>query len=137
VQSRRKKIALYVPVLQLPPLTIHRVFTNNEEDFATHYVRLLGCEVISRNSRMYGAEIDILCRGRDRSEYLVFEVKRRRNAAHSAYPAVSHAQLLRLKKAAEQLQVSADRLLTIRICLLLVDLQQGSIELIPDVLGLL
>lgn len=125
-----------MPFLQRRLLTIRRLFTNNEEDFATRFLRLLGCEVISRNSRIHGAEIDILCRDRDKSEYLVFEVKRRSNAAHSAYPAVSHAQLLRLKKTAEQLQASADRLFTVRICLLLVDLQQGRVELIPDVLSL-
>lgn len=96
-------------------------------------MRLLGCEVISRNSRRHGAEVDLLCRRRDSEEYFFFEVKKSRKAANAFYPPVSQAQLRRLVKAAKQMQQTANRLLTVRICLLLVDLRRGSVELLPDV----
>lgn len=118
-------------------LRIRSAFSNNEENFATRFVRSLGCEVISRNSRAYGAEVDILCKDCASGDYLLFEVKRRAAGAAALYPAVSRAQLLRLKKTAEQMQLSADRLLTIRVCLLLVNLARGSVELVPDVVGAL
>jgi|GEM_PF-2799758 len=91
----------------------------------------MGCEVISRNSRLHGAEIDILAKHPHGQDYLLFEVKKVRT--ETFYPPVSHAQIQRLKSAAGKIQQSADRLLTIRICLLLVDLDAGSIELVPDI----
>lgn len=97
-------------------------------------MRLLGCEVISRNSRRHGAEIDLLCKHRQSRDYFFFEVKKNPKAENRVFSPVSRAQLQRLKKAARQLQQSADRLLTIRVCLLLVDLKCGRIELLTDVI---
>lgn len=118
-------------------LCIRRIFSNTEEDFAARFVRTLGCEVIARNMRVHGAEIDLLCKDRKTREYILFEVKRRMAQKHALFPPVSRDQLRRLKKAAERIQSSADRLLAIRVCLLLVDLRQGSVELIPDVVSAL
>ena len=81
---------------------IRRVFSNSEEDFAAHFVRLIGCEVISRNLRRHGAEVDLLCRRRDSEEYFFFEVKKSRKAANAFYPPVSQAQLRRLVDAAPE-----------------------------------
>lgn len=132
-ECKPKTICIYAVARPCQLWRIRRVFSNNEEDFAARFVRLLGCEVISRNSRLHGAEIDILAKNPHSQEYLLFEVKKARTATF--YPAVSHTQMMRLKSAAGKIQQSADRLLTIRVCLLLVDLGAGSIELVPDVVG--
>ncbi len=96
-------------------------------------MRLLDCDVISRNVRRHGAEIDLLCKHRRHAEYFVFEVKKQGLGRAAAYPSVSRRQLERLVTAARTLQASADRMLTIRLCLLHVDLARGSIEVLTDV----
>lgn len=96
-------------------------------------MRLLGCEVISRNSRRHGAEVDLLCKNQKSKEYFVFEVKKNPKGVNAAYPPVSRTQLSRLIKAAQRMQQSADKLLTVRVCLLLVDVRRGSVELLADV----
>lgn len=114
-------------------VVIRRAYSNREEDFAAHFVRLIGCEVISRNSRRHGAEVDLLCKKDETKEYFFFEVKKNPKEANAAYPPVSRQQLSRLKKTAQHMQQSADKLLTVRICLLLVDMRRGSVELLTDV----
>lgn len=111
-------------------------YTNDEEDFAARFVRAMGLSIILRNARTHGAELDLVCRNRDAGEIIVFEVKKRRASRFSAYPAISWRQRRRLTDAVLQLQYDADRFLPVRICVMLVDLMRGSVEVITDAHGI-
>lgn len=108
-------------------------FINAEEDLAAMFLRLTGVVIVARNTRNYGAEIDLLCRDDRTNEYLFCEVKRRRHGASTGYPVLPRAQQLRLKDAALGLIAAAGKFLPVRICLVLVDKRLRSVELITDV----
>ena len=108
-------------------------FANAEEDVAAHFLRLAGLTVLARNYRRHGAETDLLVSERAGGEIYIFEVKRRKRAGADFFPAVSARQKSRLKKVALQMQQSAGRFITIRICLLLVDAERGSVEIFLDI----
>lgn len=107
-------------------------FTNREEDLAAHYLRLLGFTVLSRNDRRFGAELDFLCARGASDEVFIFEVKKARRAG-DGYPKISALQLRRLKHAAEKMQVSADKFITVRMVILLVDHVTRKVEMVADV----
>lgn len=109
------------------------VFRNAEEDLAAHSLRLLGFTVLSRNDRRHGAEMDLLVSEHPGGEIFIFEVKRRAMAGTHFYPAISSRQRSRLKKIALTMQQEAGKFLTIRICLLLVDVRRSSVELVMDI----
>lgn len=109
------------------------LFANAEENFAAHFLRLIGLTVLSRNDRRYGAELDLLVSEQAGDEIYVFEVKRRAAAGVHSFPVISARQRSRLKKVALSMQQAAGKFLTIRICLLLVDVRRGSAELLMDI----
>lgn len=103
-------------------------FTNAEEDLAVRFVRLAGFTVLNRNTRRFGAELDILATNYARNEYIIFEVKR----WHSEdYPALSVHQRRRLEDAARAMQASAGKFLSVSLCLLVVDCKSESVIVTP------
>ena len=114
-------------------LTDHGNEIAPEEDLAAHFLRLLEFTVLSRNSRRHGPEVDLLSAQGEGGDIFIFEVKRRAGADPKFFPAVSARQKSRLKKVALKMQQDANKFLTIRICLLLVDLRRGSVELVLDI----
>lgn len=108
------------------------VYQNEEENLAAAFLRAEGFTVLSRNDRRFGAELDFLCAQKDESELFIFEVKKRASARSAAYPKISFMQLRRLKKAAVKIQAAADKFLTVRVSLLVVDAKTGEVEMIAD-----
>lgn len=114
---------------------IDNAFVNAEEDFAARFLRALDLKIISRNSRVNGAEIDLLCLSPQTQEYSIFEVKKRRGRSASGFPMVTLAQRRRLENAARKMQQRAGRFLNVRICLMLIDVANQSVEIVPDIVG--
>lgn len=108
-------------------------FKNEEENLAAAYLRANGFTVLSRNDRRFGAEFDFLCAQKSAGEFFIFEVKRKPRAKSAVYPRIAAAQLKRLRRAAARMQVAAEKFLTIRISLLVVDSGAGSVEMIADI----
>ncbi|MBN8221974.1 MAG: YraN family protein [Spirochaetes bacterium] len=108
-------------------------FKNEEENLAAAYLRAHGFTVLSRNDRRFGAELDFLCARKSGGEFFIFEVKRKPRAKSAVYPRIAVSQLRRLKKAATRMQTAANKFLTIRISLLIVDRATQSVEMIADI----
>lgn len=103
-------------------------FVNAGEDLAARFLRLAGYTILSRNSRRFGAEVDILCRHAGQNELVLFEIK---SGARSDFPALSPAQRRRLERAAQMLQAEAGRHLPIRLCLIMADAAHSLVTLTP------
>ncbi|MBV6493266.1 MAG: hypothetical protein LDLANPLL_01282 [Turneriella sp.] len=108
-------------------------FVNEEENLTAHFLRKEGFTVIARNTRRFGAEIDLLCTKEGGDTYFIFEVKRRPRSKSAMYPRISKRQLLRLKTAALKIQQEAEKFLTVRIYLALVDRHNATVEIIEVV----
>lgn len=89
--------------------------------------------MLARNDRRFGAELDFLCARGAVDEFFIFEIKKKPRLRSAAYPRISAAQLKRLRRAAAQMQAAADKFLTIRISLLVVDKKSGAIEMVSDI----
>jgi Holliday junction resolvase-like predicted endonuclease len=67
-----------------------RHYTNAAEDIAVRFLRACDVNVLSRNDRRFGAEMDIVGRAKAGADLLIFEVKQWQS--RDAFPAVSLAQ---------------------------------------------
>jgi Holliday junction resolvase-like predicted endonuclease len=106
-----------------------RHYTNAAEDIAVRFLRACDVNVLSRNDRRFGAEMDIVGRAKAGADLLIFEVKQWQG--RDAFPAVSLAQRRRLNAAVDALAGEAGKLLPVELHLLLVNTARQSVCLVP------
>lgn len=106
-------------------------FSNAEEDMAASFLRLIGLTILSRNARNHGAELDFICKAGE--EFFIVEVKRASPAKSGFFKPLSFAQRARLIRSAKEMQRKADKFLTVRILLLLVNVRSGAVRIFVDI----
>jgi Holliday junction resolvase-like predicted endonuclease len=106
-----------------------RHYTNAAEDIAVRFLRACDVNVLSRNDRRFGAEMDIVGRAKAGADLLIFEVKQWQS--RDAFPAVSLAQRRRLTAAVTALEGEAGNLLPVQLHALLVNPARRSVCLVP------
>ena len=102
----------------------HRESKNSDstsEDQAAYYLRSQGFQILSRNNRQYGAEIDVICSHPAHLGDIYFVEVKKRKQTPKHFPLMAKRQIARYQKAALSLQSQADRFVTVRIFVLLIN----------------